>query len=1206
MYRFSTLPLIAALPLIALAGFASAGPPPAPPQFVMTNVADGLPSSTVYRLAQDRDGFIWIGTHDGLARYDGVGFHVFRNDPADPHSIGGNNVMTLLIDSKGRLWCGGDGSGLNRLDADGEHFTRWKHKANELTTLGNDDVRALAEDGNGTIWAGTYLGGLNGLQAGDTFLHVDHDAEKPESLRSSNILSLRADKGGRLWIGTDAGLDLREGDGRIVHVDIPPLDARKDGLDVAAFVPDSDGTMLVGTSKGLFRIDANLAYRGQIAAPASQPPSIISMARGAAGEIWIGTQKGVVEVDGARVQRYAGEESVVGAMPSVRVHDILRDAEGGTWFGLDGAGLAHLPPHWRDFASFRHVPGEIASLSSPRVRAIALDDDNAAWVATTSGALDRIDPVSGAIERRLGGTVDSSSYPTAILPERGHRMWLGDRNGLSLRNLADGSSVEVPVDLTRADALPPPGRVISLARARDGNVWVVSQGGGVSLLAPPESARAKDPPRVLHRYVITDKALDNGNRNIEVSALVLDAHGTPWIATASGVERLDEEQTSFVSIADIPHERIDALGFAADGELWIHRLGALERYRIDGVTALRSLRFEAADDWPAMHADAMAIAADGAAWITSSRGLWRADPRTRVIRRFDTSDGLPSQEFLHGALASGSDGTLYAGSEDGVVAFDPAHLHSDTPAPPLQLVGLSVRRGGHVVPLDPGAPVALLVDDIDLTVSVRALSYANPSLNRYRFQLAGFDPEWIDSPRGERTYSQLPSGTYTLQVRAENADGVWNALAPIQVTVEPPLWAKPLAFVAYALGLVGIALALLYAYRMRIKRRHALALAETRRKSVEQLAEAKSNFLATMGHEIRTPMTGVLGMSELLLSTSLDERQRGYAKSIHQSGELLLRLVNDSLDIARIEAGKFALDDRRLDPAALVREVAALGQPLAERKGLSVVIEIAPNVPASVWGDEHRIKQILLNLMTNALKFTERGGIALALSRDGGEQLRFRVDDTGPGMSEDVRARLFNRFEQAEGVTKRYGGSGLGLSISQHLAMLMGGRISVTSTPGEGSTFDFDLPIYEAQPTSAVRAAAAARSAGGGALDILLVEDDPTVAEVLLGLLSGMGHRAKHAPNGLAALVELKDARFDIALLDLDLPGMDGLKLARMIRAGAVQPDLPMIAVTARSIGDEDLQVRAAGMDGLLRKPVTSALLDAAIGAALAARERAA
>ncbi len=351
------------------------------------------------------------------------------------------------------------------------------------------------------------------------------------------------------------------------------------------------------------------------------------------------------------MQRYAGEESVVGAMPSVRVHDILRDAEGGTWFALDGAGLAHLPPHWRDFAGFRHLPGEAGSLSSPRVRAIALDEDNAAWIATASGALDRIDPVSGTIERRLRGTVGASSFFTAILPERRHRLWLGDRNGLALRDLDSASSVEVPVDLTRTDALPPPGDVTSLVHASDGNVWAVSLGGGVSLLAPPESGGA---PRVLRRYTVTDKTIGDAN----ITALVLDAHGSPWIATASGVERLDEEQGTFVSIAGIPHEHIHALGFAADGQLWAHRLGALERYRIDGVTALRSLRFEAIDGWPAMRVSAMAIDADGAVWLTSSRGLWRADPRTRVIRRFDTSDGLPSPEFLFGALARGRDGTL--------------------------------------------------------------------------------------------------------------------------------------------------------------------------------------------------------------------------------------------------------------------------------------------------------------------------------------------------------------------------------------------------------------------------------------------------------------------------------------------------------------------------------------------------------------------
>jgi CheY-like chemotaxis protein len=350
-------------------------------------------------------------------------------------------------------------------------------------------------------------------------------------------------------------------------------------------------------------------------------------------------------------------------------------------------------------------------------------------------------------------------------------------------------------------------------------------------------------------------------------------------------------------------------------------------------------------------------------------------------------------------------------------------------------------------------------------------------------------------------------------------------------------------------------------------------------------------------------MTGVLGMSELLLGTSLDERQKGYANAIHQSGQMLLRLVNDSLDIARIDAGKFVLDDQPLDPAALAREVIELDQPLAQRKGIALHLQVADNVPAQIWGDALRIRQILLNLLGNALKFTERGSVELSLLRFG-DRLRLRVADSGPGMSDELRTRLFNRFEQAEGVTRRHGGSGLGLAICRELSALMGATISVTSVPGEGSVFNVDLPIYEA-PTIHTRTHASHVAAGAlAAMDVLLVEDDETIAEVIVGLLARLGHRATHVSNGLAALAELKTARHEIALVDLDLPGIDGLQLARLLRGGGHL--LPLVAVTARSVGDEEAQIRAAGMDALLRKPLTSEMLGIAIAAAIADRSDAA
>jgi len=305
-----------------------------------------------------------------------------------------------------------------------------------------------------------------------------------------------------------------------------------------------------------------------------------------------------------------------------------------------------------------------------------------------------------------------------------------------------------------------------------------------------------------------------------------------------------------------------------------------------------------------------------------------------------------------------------------------------------------------------------------------------------------------------------------------------------------------------------------------------------------------------------------------------------------------LRLVNDSLDLARIEAGKLHLEHQSLDPAALLRTVVDLQKPLAARKGLALRARIASDVPAQIGGDPLRIEQILLNLVGNALKFTEHGHVEVSLERVG-ERLRFAVADTGPGMSAAQSERLFNRFEQADGVAQRHGGSGLGLAISRDLAALMDGTLSVSSTLGEGSTFTLDLPIRDA-PASAASPSAPTRAATR-ALSVLLVEDDATVAEVIVGLLAALGHHARHVGNGLAALAELKSARFDVALLDLDLPGIDGLQLARTVRAG-VAPTLPMIAVTARSVGDEEAQIRAAGMNALLRKPLTGAMLAEAIG----------
>jgi signal transduction histidine kinase/ActR/RegA family two-component response regulator len=482
------------------------------------------------------------------------------------------------------------------------------------------------------------------------------------------------------------------------------------------------------------------------------------------------------------------------------------------------------------------------------------------------------------------------------------------------------------------------------------------------------------------------------------------------------------------------------------------------------------------------------------------------------------------------------------------------------------------------------------------------MSFADPAAHRYRFRLNGYDPDWVDvGPSGERLLPRQSPGRYTLDLVAAGADGRWSAPVTLTLEVLPPWWRTWWAWALYAL--TGLALGAVAAalYRRRVQAQAAARGLQDARRVEQQASEAKTAFLADLGHELRTPLTGVLGMTELMLKDPLPEPQRQRAETVMRAGQHLLRLVNDTLDLARIEAGRLRLEDETFELAALATDVGQLLRPNAEAKGLEFTVQLAPGLPPRVRGDEARLRQILLNLGGNAIKFTERGRVTLALHPRPEGGVQFDVEDTGIGLDDGQQRRLFQRFEQAEGehTQRRFGGTGLGLAISRELARAMGGELTLRSAKGEGSCFSVRLPlpadraIGPAADTAALRPTGEARGAARRPLALLLVEDDPVVAEVMLGLLGAQGHRVHHAPQALTALTLLKTERIDVGLLDLDLPAVDGFELATLIRQNGWT--LPLIAVTARADAVSERRARAAGMDGYLRKPVTGAMLAEAL-----------
>jgi len=1167
-----------ALPMAEASVAVPASPTPASPAIpeVPTlrhiGVADGLPSSDVKGLAFDPDGYLWIATIDGLARYDGVGMQVWRHIPGDDSSLPGNYMTVLHVDPRGRVWVAPESRGLSVLDSAREGFRHYR-KADH-PEMGSDDVWAITSH-RGALWFGTYGGGLHRLDPDGTITRFMPRDGDPRSLPAATVLSLSVDASDRLWVGTTAGLARWDGDG-FERVALPG-DTPAPMVFSVSPVP---GGIWVGANSGVFRRSAGGDWLTPAWSPMFETPNtVFGVLAEPDGELWLASSRQLWRVSPGAVPLPVP----IGAKgPVIPMFQMLRQSNGAMWFPVPGVGLGYLQPDWRRIAQFDH---QRDGLSSEFYRSVSIARGGGVWLFGARGELERLgaDGSVDAIDEALGDRITGASG-LSLLEAGDGGLWLGQRRALSRIDPATGTMQRWNVDSGGDRTLD--GAAVLLAQGPDGDVWVSYTGVGLQ-------RRDGTSGRVL-ATMLPGPAQGLGIGDIE--AMAFDRDGRLWIADGRGMRRWDAAAARFVAAPGIEIEdRVFAFAFGPDGGIWLQHLAGLEHYRRAGGRWQRDARVGNAEGMPSLEGAGLEIDPRGRVWLSSRRGLFRWDPGNRHLRRFGLADGLGSQEFVDRALVMSDAGVLTATLADGgVVMLDTLAPDPPPVQPALHFDRMEVRRGGRWVAVDTGtgadATPQLAPDDRELRVRLRLLSYDDPQANRYFTRLDGYDSDWIEQgSSGERVFAGLPPGDYTLHARAVDAAGNASVERVLGFAVLPPWWRTPWALAGFAALFALLLWWLFDEYRERLARREALQRVRHENEVAREASLAKTRFLATLGHEVRTPMTGVLGMTELLLGTPLDPRQRGYTESIRGAGEHLLRLVNDALDLARIESGKLELAEQPFDLRALVGDVVALMAPLAEARGLAFAVEFDPGVGDGWRGDPVRLRQVLLNLLGNAIKFTERGSVTLGVRRDAEAGIHLRVADTGPGLNAEQQGRLFRRFEQAEGArtAARYGGSGLGLAICQELAAAMGGSITVESSPGVGTTFDVHLPLPEAVVPGT--ATAAAEAAPARPLSLLLVEDDPIVAEVITGLLQAQGHRVSHVGHGLAALVEVATQRFDVALLDLDLPGMDGIALARHLRAQGIRSRL--VAITARADADVEPQAMAAGFDGFLRKPVTGAML---------------
>lgn len=1169
--------------MAAAPGTAATGPATlrlqAQPYLREFTIADGLPSSNIRGITEDRFGYLWLASGDGLVRFDGRNFRTWRTE----NGLRDNELWAVHVDARNQLWVGTNSAGLVMLSADRRNFRYYDQQTHPQ--IGSNRIWAVTSTADGAIWFGTDNAGLYRLAPDNTLRAFLPEPGNPRSLPSRSVGQLLVADDGQLWIGTQQGVARWTG----ADFERLPSDQMPSPL-VNTLHQDRDGRIWVGTSRGMVVVlpDGRLQHPQLGTEPGKQALQLL--VQDSQGELWFDTMGGLGL---SRDEQWIDDVLVYSAMArrAVRPSWVMgyEDREGGLWFGSIQDGLWYLPPNWRQFTQLQGERFSADGLRNPLPIGLAASSHNGLWVVGSGGVLDHIDPRTGRIEHHVDASL-SHTWLRAVVEDGQGGVWIGSHRQLLRFEPGSGAlkrwQHDDPVDPA------PAGTISRLVRCNQGRIWAFSGEAGIQLRDAQGS--------VIWRHDIDGKP-----------GVTLNPHSAQcgpddqlWVGTEQGVRRFDPVLETFVEVPGSPQLPVHVLGFSVDGVLWMGHQGALSVHLLRDGGLQRLDRIDEDNGFPQITPNGLVLDVQGVAWVSAPRGLYRVDLANRSVRQFGVQDGLRSQELMPNTLGMTTRGQVYAATTFGLLLLAPAELMPSKLRQVLAIERVTVRRGDDLLELTHQTPLLIEPDMRDLQVNARLLSFADGSSNLYRFKLEGFDPDWVEvGNNGERIFSSLRPGLHRLLIQARTADNVWSSVQTLEFRVLPPWWASKTGIAVYALLLALLVWGGLRLYRRRLQRINELAMAQRTRELAEQASLAKTRFLANLGHEVRTPLTGVLGMSELLLASDLPQHQRGYAHSIQLAGEHLLRLVNDALDLARIEAGKLELQQGWVDLAAQVEQVVVLMQPLAQVKQLQFVTRLDFAAHTHVFGDALRLRQIMLNLLGNAIKFTASGQVTLHVRvQPDSPGLMLEVIDTGPGIADAQKQRLFKRFEQAEGArtTERYGGSGLGLSISNELAVAMGGAITVDSQPGRGARFTVQLPLPWQLKVPAGQAVVPAPKEQQG-LSVLLVEDDLTIAEVIRGLLQVRGHRVQHVGHGLAALSELSAQGFDIALLDLDLPGIDGLQLASQLRAMGHQ--LPLLAVTARADAEAAEQAMASGFNGFLRKPVTGQMLDAAINAAMAAAQ---